>query len=589
MNTLFIDELFNCDLPFLLCVIQDSNIIKANREFLKLSGHSANEILGKPLTDIFVNNAIKPQANLFYSDTTSQEEKPYVAKLVSKKGDTYYLLRTDSVIQYENRSALLAYFTNISLRKEIEFRLGESNEKLERMYDSLADGVTVTDYQGRITEINGRAVSLHGYSNRREMIGSSAYNFVAPFDHKRMRQNINNALLKGVSREVAFTFIRKDKSEFLVELTTSVLHNDAGKAIGFIGVTRDITQRKLYEETLRNSERFNANLLSNSPIPIIVINPDTSIRYVNPALEYITGYKSHELIGIKFPYPWWINDIYNETKRFHQEGIKKGRAKAENIFKNKNGNIFRVENTFIAVPDKRQLHYYISSWVDITKQIKLQENMRVYIREITRAQEDERKRIARELHDETLQTLIGLCMDIDDITAAESGLSKVNLRRLGEFRGKIRSAAEEIRRFSHELRPEVLDRFGLIPSLEVLIQELTSKGLINCELIVSGNEIRLKPESELVLFRITQEALNNIRKHAEATSVVVELVFYNNEMDLKISDNGTGFNYQTPSINPQIGKVGIMGMKERINQCNGTLKINTKPGEGTTIIARLPL
>jgi PAS domain S-box-containing protein len=140
---------------------------------------------------------------------------------------------------------------------------------------------------------------------------------------------------------------------------------------------------------------------------------------------------------------------------------------------------------------------------DITQEKRAQENLRLYVQKISQAQEAERKRIARELHDDTAQSLVVVSRHLDDLASGNSKLSPKDIRE------EVRKILEGVRHFSQELRPSILDDLGLIPALKWLAADLTENHGINVKTEITGNQRQLPPEAELTLFRITQEALNN--------------------------------------------------------------------------------
>ncbi len=143
-----------------------------------------------------------------------------------------------------------------------------------------------------------------------------------------------------------------------------------------VTVYDDITERKQVEEALRDSEEFISSLLNNSPHPILVINPDTSVRYVSPALETLTGFSSEEIIGRKAPYPWWTEETMQKTGEDLQESMRKGAKKLEALFQKKNGERFRVEITSVPIRENGVFKYYLASWVDITDRKQAEEALR---------------------------------------------------------------------------------------------------------------------------------------------------------------------------------------------------------------------
>lgn len=221
---------------------------------------------------------------------------------------------------------------------------------------------------------------------------------------------------------------------------------------------------------------------------------------------------------------------------------------------------------------------------------RLYENMRFYARQITQAQEDERKRIARELHDETAQALIDLSRRLDDLANQRAQISESTRKRLEEFQELIDEILQGVRRFSRDLRPSVLDDLGLLPALEGLMADMKEGNGIKTELRVHGDRRRLPPEAELVLFRIVQEALNNAKRHSQASRVVTTVEFNGGRTRITVEDNGRGF--EVPERTGELvssGKLGLIGMHERAQLLGGTLTLRSELGKGTTVIVDVPV
>ena len=219
---------------------------------------------------------------------------------------------------------------------------------------------------------------------------------------------------------------------------------------------------------------------------------------------------------------------------------------------------------------------------------RLYENLRYYTRQITLAQEEERKRIARELHDDAAQGLIALSRRVDDFAMTSEHLSKADLDRLEEFQDLIVALLQSVRRFSRDLRPSILDDLGLLPAIESSLDELSQHGL-STELQISGHHRRLSPDVELAVFRILQESLNNVRRHAGATHVQVAVEFEQAYLRVTVSDDGCGFDVagQLNDVT-STGKLGLMGMRERAHLLGGQLTIESQHGLGTVITAEVP-
>jgi len=220
---------------------------------------------------------------------------------------------------------------------------------------------------------------------------------------------------------------------------------------------------------------------------------------------------------------------------------------------------------------------------------QLREDLRFYLQQVTKAQEEERKRIARELHDDTTQALTVLSRQLDNIICG-GRLSKRDIANLEGLRQQANSILEGVRRFSQDLRPSILDDLGLLPALEWLISDITNHSGIAIGMAVVGSERRFSAEAELLLFRIAQEALRNVWRHSEASRAWITLEFGDGKTILTINDNGKGFELpQRVSDLASVGKLGLAGMEERARLIGGTLLLQSKPGEGTTVTVEVPL
>ena len=463
----------------------------------------------------------------------------------------------------------------------------ESEEKLRLMFEAVTDGIIVTDLNDIVTAVNERMLEMHGFGSKDEVLGKSVFEFIAPHEREKAIINMKKTLAHGFVKGIERTLLKADGSEFPVELGASVLKDASGNPVGLIAITRDITERKRIETALRESEKFNSSLLTNSPNPILVLNADASIKYVNLALEKLTGFSSAELVGRKPPYPWWMEETSEESRIKLGKVTRRGARKYEQLFRKKNGEKFWAEVTFETVTLDGELEYHLSNWVDLTEQKRLRENMEFYISEITKAQEEERKRIAREIHDESIQTLATLALDIDGISREKERLPEDITSHLDRLRAEANGILKGLRRFSHELRPGVIDQVGLVPALEILTEEMNQKG-IDTSLEIAGSERRLKLEVELGLFRIAQETLRNIRRHSEATKAKIRLSVARGKVRLTISDNGRGF--EPPEMLGDFatkGKLGLIGMQERARLLNGKFLVKSHIGRGTTVVVEV--
>lgn len=236
------------------------------------------------------------------------------------------------------------------------------------------------------------------------------------------------------------------------------------------------------------------------------------------------------------------------------------------------GNV--VAMTFFALRKERQYHKQLE---------EAQGKLRLYLGQVNNAQEEERKRISHELHDDTIQELVVLSRKLDVLASDDPKLSEECRLQLEELRKQTNSIMIGIRRLSQDLRPAALDRLGLIPAIEWLTEDITKYSGIPIKVTFKGEERRLSEEKELVLFRIVQEAVRNIAHHSRATQAEITIECSEN-IGITISDNGQGFTMPKKADDLQNkGKLGLVGMMERAQLIGAVLQIKSEPGKGTDI------
>jgi signal transduction histidine kinase len=205
------------------------------------------------------------------------------------------------------------------------------------------------------------------------------------------------------------------------------------------------------------------------------------------------------------------------------------------------------------------------------------------VRRVVEAQEVERARLARELHDETGQALTSILLGLKPL---EDALADQPARlALAELRESVVSALQDVRRLAVELRPAVLDDFGLAPALERLTESFAEQTDIRIDFRSALGDMRLPSEVETALYRVVQESLTNIVKHAKADQVSVSLARKNATVAAVIEDNGAGFD----SRRVREEAIGLLGMRERLALLDGRLEVESRPGAGTTVVAEVPL
>ncbi len=206
------------------------------------------------------------------------------------------------------------------------------------------------------------------------------------------------------------------------------------------------------------------------------------------------------------------------------------------------------------------------------------------------AQEEERKRIARELHDETGQTLTALAVGLGGVEETVGQNTELAQYQIAELKMMAMRAIDNLRQFVSDLRPSVLDDMGLVSALRWLVHQFSERTRIETEIQVIGAKRRLPSQVETVLFRIAQEALNNVGRHAHATRASVQLEFVDSTVVLRIMDDGCGFVVdQVLGARPVRRAWGLLGVQERVGLVGGQFKIQSTPGQGTELVVEIPI
>lgn len=266
----------------------------------------------------------------------------------------------------------------------------------------------------------------------------------------------------------------------------------------------------------------------------------------------------------------------NETLRLHTAALAKGnrRLKRE-ITRRKAG-----ESVIIKGKEQYQ-KLFLESQV-------MQKKLRQLTRQIISAQEEERKEISRELHDEVVQTLVGINVQLSTLNKGASvGLHTLQAK-IARTQRFVENSVKAVHRFARELRPALLDDLGLIPALHAYCKNLAIRKKIKIQLTAFGGVEMLTSVKRTVLYRVAQEALTNVARHSQATQVTVNISEIFGAIRMEINDNGKSFHVEKTLLAKNPKRLGLIGMKERIEMVGGNLALASALGKGTTVRAEVP-
>lgn len=345
----------------------------------------------------------------------------------------------------------------------------------------------------------------------------------------------------------------------------------------------EMTHRGFREANLalRQSEERYRSLVENAKDVIYTLSPDGTITSLNPCFEAITGWLASDWVGKSFA-PLVHPDDQPAAVGTVQRVL---RGETPPIFElriqAKSGECIQGEFTNTPLIKEGEVVGVLGIARDITDRKRAEEALR----RLNQTLEDEAKRIAHALHDEAGQLLASVHIAIDMAARELSARDRARLQRVKDLLNQVE---EQLRRLSHELRPTILDNLGLGPALEFLAQGVSRR--TGLSITVEGStEGRLASSVETALYRLVQEALNNVTRHAQAKCATVQLQRDARAVRCTIGDDGVGFDVTSVLARKREPGLGLIGMRERVNSVGGTFQIISAPGRGTTIAAEISL
>ena len=487
----------------------------------------------------------------------------------------------------------LLLIVSLERQRRATASVARSQARFLATFDQAAVGIAHTDLDGRCLEANQKLCDITGYA-REELLGRKFTDITHPDDvedSNRFRRRVvrESNTFNSLQREKRY--IRKDGSIVWCLLTTSVVRDKSGNIDYLAAVIQDITEQKKTEQARAQL----AAIVESSNDAIISRNLDGTIASWNKAAERMFGWTATEIIGKP------IQTLSPPDRRGNfvhvLEQVKRGEIAepydTERV--RKDGTRFDARVSLSAVKDTAGHVTGIAIIIrDITESKRAETALRDYAAQmrhlswrLSEVEERERRAIHRELHDRVGANLAALKLDLSLINSL---LSSDDRKTAGDRLQKAQQLAgetvEQIRDVMADLRPPALDDYGLLAALRNYAQSYSAR--LGIPVMVDGDDIqpRLALAVETALFRIAQEALNNIAKHAQARHVVITITMKDNGVTLVIADDGIGF--APGQANPQRTVWGLRTMRERAQAIAADFRIESSPGSGTRIIIKLP-
>ena len=487
----------------------------------------------------------------------------------------------------------LALFTRYHMEK-LGTKLLQSEERWTATLGSIGEAVIATDRDARITFLNPVAAAMTGWQQEDALgrpIGSvlRLINEVSGMsaDNEVLRV-LNEKQVLAVTNHV--DLVTRDGREIAVEHSAAPILASAGQVIGVVLILRDVAERR--QEQIATAEQ--AALLELTQDSVFVIDLEGKVLFWSRGAESMLGYTKAQAAG-KIAHDLLCTEFPQSFAEIRDQLFQLGHWEGDLIKTAQDGRRVIVAGRWALQPGKRgETPRVLVVNSDITERkrgeeslILQKEQLRALAERLQWVREEDRKLVARELHDQIGQILTSIKMDMTWMVRHLPQSEARVLARVAESIESINEGVKTVRKICSGLRPGVLDDLGLAAAIEWQASEFTSRNGIQCHVTVPPVDLHLDGDRATATFRIFQECLTNVIRHAQATSVRVDLCQEEEYILLVVEDNGIGF--CESELSNTLGSLGLLGMKERAQFCGGDLQISSSPGNGAKVTVRVPV
>lgn len=578
------DALLNTISDNLCLTSPDLKILWANRHTASCLGKDISDLIGQYCYKLWRNRSIPCEpCPVQRSFLTGEPESDEVLTPDGKAWD----MRTFPIKDEDGRViSVIEAGRDITERKQAEMALKKSTELYQKFIDSSSDDVALKDENFKLLIVN-KSCKERMIKYGKGILGKTAFDLLPEETAKGCTKSDIKAL------ESDSVIISEEQLGDRIFETRKFRVNLGDDKFGVGGYIRDITERKQIEEALRETNETLQSLIKASPLAIIILDSSGNVKLWNPAAENIFGWSEQEVLGK--PHPIIPEDKQDEFHKYLNATLKgKTFCGDEIIRQKKDGLLIDLSLSTAVLRDAGGKAISILGIIaDITERKREEEelkNSRKQLRNLyshlQSVREEKRILLAREIHDELGQVLTAIKMEfgslIDELSTEQKGI----VQYTGSLYQLIDKALDSVQRICTELRPAMLDDLGLSAAIEWQAKEFEKWSDIKCEIIFEPEEIILDKEYSITLFRIFQEMLTNVARHAQATKVKIGLKEKQDKVILSIKDNGIGITKEKISNHKSLGLIGI---RERINLLGGSFIIRGIQGKGTTTTVSIPI
>lgn len=583
--------------PAGIFVHQAGRFCYANPAAEALSGYRSDELAAMNFWDI-----VHPDFRELVRERGLARERGevvparYELKIVTKSGEERWVDLSATSIEFNGKPAVLGTAFDITERKRaetalreemaarsrLEAELRESREQLQAVLDNSTAVIYAKDLEGKYLLVNRCYEKLFEIP-REDIVGRTDYDIFPAEVARRLRMNDEEVVRAGMPLEFEESILQRDGPHVYISLKFP-LRDTGGAMYAVCGISTDITERKQAKEALEQSEAHYRTLVETAHEVIWALDTEGRLTFVNKECQKLLGYEREEVIGR--PFSDFVEPAEVERNRAIFEATLAGRdyRDFETIVVGRNGRRVAINVNGAALRSASgEVVGVMGTAQDVTERKRVDAMKRNFSRRLLQTLENERRRVARELHDSVGQTLATLGLQINALLQESEGLSQGARRKLKEVGHRVRDATEAVARLARDNLPAELSDLGVSSAIESFACQFADRHGLDLMLEVGRVDGLLEEDQELHLYRIVQEALNNVAKHAEASQVRVAIAQMEDRIVGVVEDDGRGFD--TGHLDRGLG---FTTMTERAAMLGGTLDIRSAVGEGTRVEVSIP-
>jgi PAS domain S-box-containing protein len=537
----------------------------------KFTGISAKDAIGKSLSELFPGTLNTRKAESVYLDVLrTQQPQTFINEYQFGGKDFFF-----DISAYPSKRGLSVFVKDITERTQAEEELREKEEFNFALFQHNPIQTIVMDRGGRVLKVN---MAKRKSGDRLPNIGDVMYKDYAA----KHEIDMHAELMECIRSSKTKSFSELKYGDKFLDITIASFPD------GAIITSQDITERKLTEEALRIRDKAIASSLN----AIAIADLDGNLTYVNSSFLDLWGYKDEREVLGRPSVSFWESE--KKARDVARTSLTRGSGTSELVAKRKDGSTFIAQLSANLVLDEYGKPICkMASIMDITARKRAEEeikNSQSQLRNLTAhlqsVREEERTLIAREMHDELGQALTAMKMDLSWLDKRLPKDQRSLLEKTKSMSKLADATLQTVKKISAELRPGLLDDLGLPAAIEWQAEEFQTRTGIKCEITVDPEDIILDKDRSTAIFRIFQETLTNVARHAKATKVKVSLKEKAGKIELKVRDNGKGITEKQVS-DPK--SFGLIGIKERAYYLGGKVVIKGLQDKGTTLTIRIPL